>query len=159
MSQPRFNDTRTSSRESTPVGPLELRQLALTVLAQHAAAEATADGFAAAARRAYDELADVSTQLIGQIGVDALIARAVHLAQREHPWLVASPESDPASDPFAQVLASVSQQSPGLAAEGTAAVFATFAGLLVTFIGETLTASLLRQAWPDAFADAAAKEI
>jgi hypothetical protein len=30
--------------------------------------------------------------------------------------------------------------------------------LLVTFIGEPLTARLLRQAWPDAFSDASTEE-
>jgi hypothetical protein len=37
-------------------------------------------------------------------------------------------------------------------------VFATLTGLLVTFIGEPLTARLLRKAWPDAFADANTEE-
>ena len=157
MSQPRPTETRTSSRESTPLGQPALRQLALTVLAQHSEPEGT-EGLAAAARRAYDELAHASTPLIGQIGVDALIARALHLAQREHPWLSEAPESDPANEPFAQMIANASRQDPAMATEGTAAVFATFAGLLVTFIGEALTTSLLRKAWPDAFLDAAGKE-
>ena len=34
----------------------------------------------------------------------------------------------------------------------------TFTGLLVTFIGEPLTAGLLRKAWPDAFSDASTEE-
>ena len=158
MSQPRPTETRISSRESTPLGQPALRQLALTVLAQHSESEGTAEGPAAAARRAYDALAHVSTPLIGQIGVDALIARALHLAQREHPWLSETPELGPANEPFAQVIANASRQDPAMATEGTAAVFATFAGLLVTFIGEALTTSLLRKAWPDAFLDAAGKE-
>jgi hypothetical protein len=158
MSQPRPTETRTSSRESTPLGDPALRQLALTVLAQRSESEGTAEGIAAAARRAYDELAHAATPLIGQIGVVALAARALHLAQQEHPWLSQAPESDPANEPFAQVVASASRQDPAMATEGTATVFATLAGLLVTFIGEALTMSLLRKAWPDAFADAAGKE-
>jgi hypothetical protein len=45
-----------------------------------------------------------------------------------------------------------------VAVEAAGAVFATFAGLLITFIGEHLTASLLRKAWPGAFSDAGAEE-
>jgi hypothetical protein len=158
MSRPRLTETRTSSRASTQLGKTELRQLALAVLAQHSESEGTAEGVAAAARRAYDDLAHASTPLIGHIGVDALIARAVHLAQREHPWLPTAPEADQANEPFTQFINSVSRQTPTMATEGTAAVFATFAGLLVTFIGEALTTSLLRKAWPDAFSDAVDKE-
>jgi hypothetical protein len=160
MPEPRLPETRTSSRDSTParLGHPALRQLALTVLAQHSGSEGAAEGLAAAARRAYEELAQVSTPLIGQVGVDALIARAVHLAQQEYPWLSAAPGSDTANEPFARVIASLGRQNPAMATEGTAAVFATFAGLLVTFIGEALTTSLLRQAWPGAFVDAADME-
>ena len=72
----------------TALGNAALRQLALKVLAQHAGSAAGAEALAAAARRAYDDLARVSAPLIGQVGVDALTGRALHLAQREYPWLV-----------------------------------------------------------------------
>lgn len=155
MPQPLPPGTRASSRETTPLGESGLRQLVLTVLAQRSESNGTTEGVAAAARRAYDELAHVSTPLVGQIGVDALIARAVHLAQREHSWLSAAPEPVSANEPFANVLARLGRQNPAAATDGMAAVFATFAGLLVTFIGEALTTSLLRKAWPDAFSNAA----
>lgn len=158
MSRPRLTETRTSSRARTQFGRTALRQLALAVLAQRSESEGTAEGLAAAARRAYDDLAHVSTPLIGQIGVDALIARALHLVQREHSWLSEAPESDSANEPFAQFIESASRQTPAMATEGAAAVFATFAELLVTFIGEALTTSLLQKAWPDAFSDAVDKE-
>jgi len=158
MPEPRLTETRNSSRDIVPLGDAALRRLALSVLAQHAGSEVGAEALAAAARRAYDELAHVSTPLIGQIGVDALMARALHLAQQEYPWLPAAPESDATNEPFAQVLVSLGRQNPAVATEGAAAVFATFAGLLVTFIGEPLTAGLLRKAWPDAFSDAHTKE-
>ncbi len=152
----------------TALGHAALRQLALRVLAQHAGSAAGAETLAAAARRAYDDLALVSAPLIGQVGVDALTGRAVHLARREYSWLVGTRESTPArtertpgtpppeqaEEPFAQVIACLKRQDPVVATEAAGAVFATFAGLLVTFIGEPLTAGLLRKAWPDAFPDA-----
>lgn len=157
MSEPRLTETRTSSRD-TPLGHAALRQLALKVLAQHSGSAEEAQALGAAARRAYDDLAHVSTPLIGQVGVDALTARALHLAQLEYSWLVDPRESEPANETFARVIVNLERQSPAIATEGAAAVFAALAGLLVTFIGEPLTASLLRKAWPTAFSDAHTRE-
>jgi len=100
----------------------------------------------------------VSAPLIGQIGVDALTGRALHLARREYPWLVGTRAPEQAEGPFAQVIVCLERQDPAVATEAAGAVFATFIGLLITFIGEPLTAGLLRQAWPDAFSDASTKE-
>jgi hypothetical protein len=154
-------DSSTSARGFSAVTTLEnaaLRQIALKVLAQHTASAAGADTLAAAARRAYDDLARVSAPLIGQAGVDALTGRALHLAQREYPWLAAPHEPDRADGPFARMILCLERQDPAVATEAAGAVFATFTGLLVTFIGEPLTARLLRKAWPDAFSDALAEE-
>jgi len=131
-----------------------LRQLALKVLAQHAGPAAGAEALAAAARRAYDDLARVSAPLIGQLGVDALTGRALHLARLEYPWLVPAREPEQVEEPFAQVLVCLERQNPAVAAEAAGAVFATFTEMLVTFIGEPLTTGLLRQAWPAVFSDA-----
>jgi len=158
MSEPRLTETRSSSGVITPPGHAALRQLALKVLTQHSGSAEGSEALATAARRAYDDLAHVSTPLIGQVGVDALTARALHLAQREYPWLAEAAESEHTHEPFAQVIVNLRRQHPAIATEGTAAVFATFAGLLVTFIGEPLTTGLLRKAWPNAFSDAYTKE-
>jgi len=149
------------------LGHAARRQLALKVLAQHAGPAAGAEALLAAAQRAYDDLARVSAPLIGQVGVDALTGRAVHLAQQEYPWLVHTREGTPArtertpgtpppeqaEGPFAPVKTCLDRQDPAVAIECVGAVLATFTGLLVTFIGEPLTARLLRKAWPDAFSD------
>jgi hypothetical protein len=142
----------------TTLGDAALRQLALKVLAQHAGSAASAEALATAANRAYDDLARVSAPLIGQAGVDALTGRALHLAQREYPWLVKTREPEQAEEPFAQVILCLQRQDPAVATDAAGAVFATFTGLLVTFIGEPLTAGLLRKAWPAAFSDASTEE-
>ena len=148
------------------------RELAVRVLRHHAGPDADAAALAAAARRAYDDLARVSAPLIGQVGVDALTGRALHLAQREYPWLVHTREGTPActehtpgtpppeqtEGPFAQVIFCLERQDPAAATEAAGAVFATFTGLLVTFIGEPLTLRLLRKAWPDACSAASPEE-
>ncbi len=142
----------------TALGHAALRQLALKVLAQHAGPAAGSEALLAAAQRAYDDLARVSAPLIGQVGVDALTGRALHLAQREYPWLVQTREPEQAEGKFAQVKICLERQDPAVAIECVGAVLATFTGLLVTFIGEPLTAGLLRQAWPAAFSDASTAE-
>jgi len=134
------------------------RQLALKVLAQRAGPEAGAEALAAAARRAYDDLAGVAAPLIGQLGVDALTGRALHLARREYPWLVHTGETQQSEQPFAQVISRLARQEPAVATEAAGALFATLTGLLVTFIGEPLTARLLRKAWPDALSGADTEE-
>jgi hypothetical protein len=134
-------------------GKSALRQLALKMLAKRAGPGADADALAAAARRAYDDLARASASLIGQGGVDALTGRALHLAQREYPWLAATRDAAREEGPFTQVIFCLERQDPAVAIEAAGAVFAMFTGLLVTFIGEPLTARLLRQAWPDAFSN------
>jgi hypothetical protein len=138
----------------TALGDAALRQLALKVLALHAGPASGAEALAVAARHAYDDLARVSAPLIGEGGFDALTGRALHLVQREYPWLVHTHEPEQAEGPFTQVAACLERQNPAVATEAAGAVFATLTGLLVTFIGEPLTARLLRKAWPGAFSDA-----
>jgi hypothetical protein len=146
--------TKQSSADGmTALGHAARRQLALKVLAQHAGPAAGAEALAAAAHRTYHDLARVSAPLIGQVGVDALTGRALHLVRGEYPWL-GTREPGQAEGPFAQVIVGLERQDPAVAIEAAGAVLATLTGLLVTFIGEPLTARLLRKAWPDAFSDA-----
>jgi hypothetical protein len=142
----------------TDLGKAALRQLALNALAQHMGPTAGAEALAAATRRAYEDLARVSAPLIGQAGVDALTGRALHLSQPEYPWLAHTPAPEHAGAPLAQFIFALERQDPAVATEAAGAVLATLTGLLVTFIGEPLTARLLRKAWPDAFPDAGTKE-
>jgi hypothetical protein len=135
-----------------------VRRLALKVLAHHAGPDTGSEALAVAARRAYDDLARVSAQLVGHAGVEALTGRALHLAQQQYPWLVHRREGEQPEGPFAQVIVCLKRQDPAVAAEAAGAVFVILAGLLVTFIGESLTTQLLQKAWPYAFFGASAKE-
>jgi hypothetical protein len=131
-----------------------LRQLAVRVLMHKAGQSPDAAALAAAARRSFDELARVLAPLIGQVGIDALAARAVHLAQREYPWLANTRDPENPDGPLPHVGTALGHQEPALATEAAAAVLATFTRLLVTMIGEPLAERLMRQAWPDGFSDA-----
>ena len=135
-----------------------LRPLAVRVLRHQAGPDADAAALAAAMRGAYDELARVLAPLIGRVGVEALVERAVHVAQREYPWLAKERDPEQAEGPLTHISISLEQQDFALATEAAAAVLAAFTGLLVTLIGEPLTARLIRQAWPDGFSDAGTEE-
>lgn len=136
---------------TTPFASATLRQLARRVLAQRAGKAHGVESLTLAANTAYEDLIRVSAPVIGQAGVNALIGRAGHLVRREFPWLTPVAVHDQPEGSFAQVIASLQKQDVAVATDAAASIFATFAGLLVTFIGESLTARLLARAWPDAF--------
>lgn len=127
------------------------RQEILRMLMRQAGPGADAGAVATALRRSFDQLAHVLTPLIGRLGVDALIARAVHLVQRESAWLEVTVDGESADGPLHRISRSLESEEPAVGIEAATAVLATFTGLLVTMIGEPLTARLLRQAWPDDF--------
>ena len=148
-----------SPRTATPLDTAALRELALKILARQAGPNASPKALAAAAGRIFDDLDRVVAPLIGHLGVDSLTGRALHLAARDYPCLIVKREGDEADRAFAQVLVCLEQQDAAVATAAAAAVFATFAGLLGTFIGESLTARLLRKAWPDAFTETTTEEM
>lgn len=134
------------------------RRLARRVLARHAGAAVDATAVAAAASRAYDDLARVLSPVIGDVGVAAITDRAVHLSTGEHRWLPAS-EPGAADTRFTAVIDALRRHDdPAVAAEAAAAVFEAILGLLATFIGEPLAARLVQQAWADAAARADTEE-
>ena len=135
-----------------------LRQIALKALAHRAGSTAGAGAPAAAVQRAYDDLTRVSAPLIGQVGIDALTGRALFLLQGKYPWLAVTRIPGGWTGPFPQVLSCLKQQTPSVGMDAAGAMLATLVGLIATLIGEPLTTRLLREAWPEAFADGSPKE-
>jgi hypothetical protein len=139
----------------TAHGDAGLRPFALKVLKHRAGSDAGARQLAEAVQRAYEDLARVSVPLISLVGLDALTGRALYRVQRTYQWLVPVHEATEWHGPFAHIISCLEQQEPAVAAEAAGAILATLTELLVTFIGEPLTARMLQDAWPDAFADTA----
>jgi len=139
----------------TAYGNAGLRPFALKVLNHRAGSDAGARQVADAVQRAYEDLARVSVPLISQVGLDALTGRALYRVQRTYPWLVPVHGATEWHGPFTHVISCLEQQEPAVAAEAAGDILATLTELLVTFIGEPLTARMLQEAWPDAFADKA----
>lgn len=134
-----------------------LRQRLVRVIEHHAGSVTEASAVAAAARRVQDELAVVFAPLISAAGVEALSGRAFDLARREFPVEERRGDNTPGDEPFGQVSHWLDRQVPSVATEAAAAMFATFAELLTTLIGEPLTMRYLQKAWPDGFSDAQPK--
>ena len=108
---------------------------------------------AAAARRLCEHFAEQLTPLIGDAGVAAICARSLHLTELNARGLASVRASPQGADaPFARLQLFLEQQGPAAATEAAVAVLATASELLASFIGEGLTTSLLREAWPEDFA-------
>ena len=121
------------------------------MLAREAGPGADAPAIAAAARRLCERFAAHLTPLIGDAGVAAICARSVHLAEQNVRGLGSVRAPAQGDAPFALLQLSLEQQEPAAAADAAVAVLATASALLALFIGEHLTSSLLREAWPDEF--------
>ena len=130
-----------------------LRPTLRRVLTRDAGKSADAQAVAAAAFRAYERLAQKLAPLIGAAGINAVCARSVHLTQREFSWLAPARSAELRDAPFTHVRVSLERQDPAVATDGAIAVLATVGELLASFIGDSLTTRLLREAWPDGFSN------
>jgi hypothetical protein len=84
--------------------------------------------------------------LMGNVGFHALLSRALVLTNAEVPWLRAVHiKADGSLEGLDNLDAQV---DPEKLFEGTVVLLAQLLGLLVAFIGETLTLRLVREVWP-----------
>ena len=86
------------------------------------------------------------TALMGNVGFHALLSRALALAIAEAPWLHAVHVK--ADGSFGGLDELGAQVGPDKIAEGSVVLLAQVLGLLVTFIGGSLTLRLVREMWP-----------
>lgn len=88
------------------------------------------------------------TTLMGNAGFQALLSRALTLAGAEVPWLRAVHVGS------GGIMEALKEFPPHLDgdqfSEGRVILLAHLLGLMVTFIGESLTLRLVREIWPEA---------
>jgi hypothetical protein len=118
---------------------LTTRELARRLLAYEAAEQGTANADTQAVCRVCDKLRRPLTTLAGAAGFRSLLARALTLAKKESPLLDAW---EVKSDGSLEGL-------NGEAAQSGAVLIAQLIGLMMTFIGESLTLRLLHDVWLD----------
>jgi hypothetical protein len=142
---------------SPPAHPV-FEPVVARLLAQRTASAPDSLHVAIAAQALYDELARVCAPLIGRQGFDALARRAIHLTRLEQPRLCEDADVGATGETFRDVISCLERQSPGIAATTAVAVLSGMTVLLITFIGESLTAGVLRRAWPEGFAELSTEE-
>lgn len=124
-------------------------RLAEQVLTLEAGADQSPEGLAAATERCFDRLCMHMIDLVGPIGFDVLVRRALFLAGRTHPFVRdIVVEVRPDSLRLQGLRAAVAGRDPGEVRDGLVSSLASFVALLDTFIGEDLAHRLIRQAWP-----------
>jgi hypothetical protein len=123
------------------------RELASRLLARERHGE-NSEERAAAAGRVYEKLFLCLAPLVGGTGVRALFVRSIKLATAEFPFL-GGVAVEPREAAVSTLVASLQGQQPDAVMHGAAALFGAFLTLLMTYVGERLTAQVLRSAWPD----------
>lgn len=84
--------------------------------------------------------------VIGARGLDVLFMRALHRTTTAFPWLAASVDHGGSAGPLPRLTACLATQHTAVAAEAAFALLSTFAELLATLIGDSLTERLLAPA-------------
>ena len=90
------------------------------------------------------------TTLMGNVGFCALLSRALALAQAEVLWLRAVKVN---TEGTLEVVEESAHFDPDKLFEGELVLLAQLLGLLVAFIGKSLTLRLVREVWPNAKLD------
>jgi hypothetical protein len=135
--------------------PPEMRDLAHRLLTYEAIAEKTSEPVGSATLRVYEKLRQSLGTFAGAAGFQSLAFRALTQAKSEAPGLWAVQvaadgslqglgEFEPQSGEFEPQLGSGKNQ----VSEGGVILIARLLGLLLIFLGQTLTLSLLRNSWP-----------
>ena len=133
--------------------PPAVLDLARRLLAVEAASQSAADPRGHEAIRVCEKLRVSLTRFAGVDGFRSLLRRALALARAEVPALHGVTEkADGSIEGLEKVVAAGGNSGVG-GSDAAVAVTAHLLGLLVTFIGEPLTVSLMREAWPDASLD------
>lgn len=133
------------------MGSPEIRDLARRLLALEAAQGRPSDDRPDEAVKVCEKLRAILSRLAGVAGFRSLLSRALALAKAEAPPLGAvKVRADGSLEGFDEVERC---QGTGAARDAGVVLVAELLGLLVAFIGQSLTLSLVRAGWPDATLD------
>ncbi len=125
-----------------------IRDLARILLALEANRSEHAEGEVHAVLSVFAKLRSHLSKLVGMAGFQALLARALALAKAEVGWLEAvRVQADAMLAGFGEAAQELPAQT---VTEGSVVLLAQLLGLLVTFIGESLTLRLVADVWPEA---------
>jgi hypothetical protein len=138
--------------------PPEMRALAQCLLTYEAIAGNASESMEAMTLRVYEKLRQSLGVFAGAAGFHSLASRALALARSEAPSLSAARVTEDGSlqglgDLKPQINISRDRTGEVQADDEGVILIARLLGLLLIFLGETLTLRLLRDAWPGAAFD------
>jgi hypothetical protein len=126
----------------------EMRDLAQRLLSYEALAGDTSEPVESTTLRVYQKLRESLGQWAGSAGFHSLASRALVLARSEVPSLSAvQVGADGNLEGMSAIKPSIKVEQDRVN-EGGVILISRLLGLLLTFLGEALTLSLLRDAWP-----------
>jgi hypothetical protein len=126
----------------------QMRNFAKRIIACEANGTNSAETKTPDALNVCEKLRPPLATLMGNVGFRALLSRALALASAEVPWLRAvHVKSDGSLEGAEEIHAQLSLDAMFV---GRVALLAQLLGLLVAFIGESLTLRLVREVWPKA---------
>lgn len=124
----------------------QLRNLAKRIIAHEARETKSLGRQSTATFPVWVKLRPPLAALVGSTGAGALLARARALASPEVAWLrTVQIKADGSLEEFDELK---SQIGPAQIVEGRVALMSQLLGLLIAFIGESLTMQLVREVWP-----------
>jgi hypothetical protein len=133
-------------RQATP----QLRELARRLFAREAKKSRSPVALAEALDESCRRLHARLDPLIGAGGFRALLARALHLAAKEFPWLDAVRVDEHPACTLKGLREAVKGLEASQVKEAFALVLANVIWLLVSFIGEDIAFGLVKEVWPEA---------
>src|SRR5258707_1183819 len=126
---------------------LQMQSFARRVLACEPPGRKLSEAKTSEAFQVFDKLRPHLATLMGNGGFCALLSRALALANAEVSWLSAvNVKADGSLEGLKELRG---QLDPAEFFEGGVVLLAQLLGLLVAFIGENLTVSLVREVWPE----------
>ncbi|WP_438039099.1 hypothetical protein [Sorangium sp. So ce128] len=99
--------------------------------------------------RCFQRLHEALRSLVGVAGVEALVGRAVHLAQPEHGWIETAVVPARSNVVFEGLAGRVEREGAPAVIDGMTALLAHLIGLLFTFIGEELALRIVQRIWTE----------
>jgi hypothetical protein len=102
-----------------------------------------ADAVANATIQTLRQMNVILTPVIGEVGVNVLFKRSLHLTNRTFPWITTAENHGDTGDFLASLGARLAGRDTNEAVEASSALLAGFTELLATLIGDSLVETLL----------------
>lgn len=98
---------------------------------------------AKATSRTLGEVNVILTPVIGELGVNVLLKRSLHLTSRAYPWLAMVEKQENTGDFLDSLRDRLAERDTPLAVEASSALLSDFTELLASLIGHSLVDTLL----------------